>query len=45
MFSDKVLFWVHDDSGALSSITYGELGRRINQARGGLAQLDPYEDE
>lgn len=39
MFSDKVLFWVHDGSGALSSITYGEIGRRINQARGGLAQL------
>ncbi len=38
-FKDNVLFWVHNDQGTLDPITYGEIGARINNARGGLAQL------
>jgi long-chain acyl-CoA synthetase len=38
-FSSNVLFRVHTGTGSLASITYGEIGRRIRNARGGLAQL------
>lgn len=38
-FKDNVLFWTHNDQGTLDAIHYGEIGRRINNARGGLAQL------
>ena len=38
-FKDNVLFWVHNQDGGLDSITYGEIGERINKARGGLARL------
>ena len=38
-FSGNVLFWVHDGQGGLNSITYGEIGKRIANARGGLARL------
>ncbi len=38
-FADNVLFWTHNDQGTLDAIHYGEIGRRINNARGGLAQL------
>lgn len=38
-FRDNVLFWVHTDSGALDPIRYGDIGRRIQDARGGLAKL------
>ncbi len=38
-FRDNVLFWVHNDSGTLDPIRYGEIGRRIKNARGGLAKL------
>jgi long-chain acyl-CoA synthetase len=38
-FSDNVLFWVHNDQGTLDPIHYGEIGRRIDNARGGLAGL------
>jgi long-chain acyl-CoA synthetase len=38
-FKDNVLFWTHNDQGTLDPIHYGEIGRRINDARGGLAQL------
>lgn len=35
----NVLFWVHDGQGGLNPIKYEEIGRRIANARGGLAQL------
>ena len=35
-FRDNTLFWVRNDKGTLDSITYGEIGRRIDNARGGL---------
>jgi long-chain acyl-CoA synthetase len=38
-FKDNVLFRVHNDQETLDEIRYGEIGRRINNARGGLAQL------
>lgn len=38
-FSGNVLFWVHDGQGGLNSITYGEIGKRIANARGGLAKM------
>lgn len=38
-FRDNVLFWMHNESGSLDPITYGEIGRRIEHARGGLARL------
>ncbi len=38
-FRDNVLFWVHNDSGTLDPIRYGDIGRRIKDARGGLAKL------
>ncbi|MFO7600739.1 MAG: hypothetical protein R6X27_13155 [Candidatus Desulfacyla sp.] len=40
-FKDNVLFRVHNDQGTLDEIRYGEIGRRINNARGGLAQTGP----
>lgn len=38
-FRDNVLFWAHNDQGTLDALSYGEIGRRIDNARGGLAQL------
>ncbi|NLA27329.1 MAG: AMP-binding protein, partial [Firmicutes bacterium] len=38
-FGGNVLFWMHNDKGALAPITYDEIGRRINDVRGGLAGL------
>ncbi|MFO8112011.1 MAG: long-chain fatty acid--CoA ligase [Desulfosalsimonadaceae bacterium] len=38
-YRDNVLFWVHNDSGTLDPIRYGEIGRRIKNTRGGLAKL------
>jgi long-chain acyl-CoA synthetase len=38
-FRDNILFWVHNDAGGLDSLSYGEIDRRINNARGGLARL------
>ena len=38
-FGGNVLFWMHNDQGTLDPIRYGEIGRRINNARGGLAKL------
>lgn len=38
-FSKNVLFWVRNDKGTLDSITYGEIGKRIKNARGGLSKL------
>ena len=37
-FRANTLFWVRNDKGMLDSITYGEIGRRIDDARGGLAR-------
>ncbi len=38
-FEDNVLFWVHNGSGSVDPLTYGEIARRIENARGGLARL------
>lgn len=38
-YSDIPLFLVHNYRGGLDSITYGEIGARIANARGGLAAL------
>ncbi len=38
-FNNNVLFWMHNEKGTLDPITYGEIGRRINHARGGLVRL------
>ena len=38
-FKDNVLFWVHNDEGGLDALHYGEIGRRIDHVRGGLAGL------
>lgn len=38
-FSGNVLFWVHDGQQGLNPITYGEIGKRIANARGGLARI------
>jgi len=37
-FATNTLFWVRNENGTLDSITYGEIGERINHARAGLAQ-------
>ena len=34
-FSDNTLFWVRNNNGTLDSITYGEIGERIKNARAG----------
>ncbi len=44
-FSNNVLFWVRNEQGTLDSITYGEIGRRIANARGGLAKLGIGKDD
>ncbi len=44
-FKDNVLFWVHNNKGSLDPITYGEIGRRIRNARGGLAQMGVQEHD
>ena len=36
-FANNPLFWVRNDKGTLDPITYGEIGKRINNACGGLA--------
>lgn len=38
-FGANVLFRVGNSAGALETITYGEIGTRIKNARGGLAEL------
>ncbi len=38
-FKENVLFWMHNEQGTLDPITYGEIGRRIDHLRGGLARL------
>jgi long-chain acyl-CoA synthetase len=38
-FSSNVLFWVRNSEGSLDKKTYGEIGTRIKNARGGLAKL------
>jgi len=38
-YSGNVLFWVHDGQGGLNPVTYGEIGKRIANARGGLAKM------
>ena len=38
-FSDNVLFLIHNGRGGLDPIKYSEIGRRIANARGGLASL------
>ncbi|MBW6462636.1 MAG: long-chain fatty acid--CoA ligase [Firmicutes bacterium] len=44
-FSDNVLFWVHDSEGGIAPLSYGEIGKRINNARGGLAKLGIGKDD
>jgi len=44
-YRDNVLFWVHNNQGTLDPIHYGEIGRRINNTRGGLAQLGIGKDD
>jgi long-chain acyl-CoA synthetase len=44
-FSNNVLFWTQNQEGTLDSITYGEIGKRINNARGGLAQMGIGKDD
>jgi len=36
-FANNTLFWVRNNKATLDPITYGEIGERINNARGGLA--------
>ena len=38
-YKNNVLFWMHNEKGSLDPVTYGEVGRRINDARGALAGL------
>jgi len=38
-YKDTPLFLIHDNRGGLRSIKYGEIGTRIDNARGGLAAL------
>jgi long-chain acyl-CoA synthetase len=38
-FKGNTLFLVHDGRGGLDPISYGEIGKRIANARGGLAKL------
>jgi long-chain acyl-CoA synthetase len=44
-FSDNILFLLHDGEGGLKPVKYGEIGRRINNARGGLAKLGINKDD
>lgn len=44
-FSNNVLFWTQNQEGTLNSTTYGEIGKRINNARGGLAELGIGKDD
>lgn len=44
-YRNNVLFWTHNDQGGLDPTTYGEIGRRIDHARGGLAQLGIGKDD
>lgn len=44
-FSKNVLFWVRNDAGSLDQMTYGEVGKRIKNARGGLAKLGIKKDD
>jgi len=36
-FRNNTLFWIRNDQNTLDPMTYGEVGRRIDNARGGLA--------
>jgi len=36
-FRNNTLFWIRNDRNTLDPMTYGEVGQRINNARGGLA--------
>jgi long-chain acyl-CoA synthetase len=36
-FRNNTLFWIRNDKGTLTPITYGEIGHRIKNVRGGLA--------
>ncbi len=38
-YGGNVLFWVHNGRGTVDPVTYGEIGERIRNARGGLAKL------
>jgi len=44
-FSDNVLFWVHNDQGAVDPVTYTQVAKRIDNARGGLARLGIEKDD
>jgi len=44
-FGKNTLFWVKNSKGTLDSITYNEIGKRIDNARGGLAQLGIEKDD
>jgi len=44
-FSKNVLFWVRNEAGTLDKITYGEIGKRIDNARGGLKKLKIKKDD
>ena len=44
-FGSNVLFWMHNEQGTLDPISYAEIGRRIANARGGLAQLGVGKDD
>lgn len=44
-FSGNTLFLVHDGQGGLNPVKYEEIGRRINNARGGLAQFGIGKDD
>ena len=36
-FRNNTLFWIRNDRNTLDPMTYGEVGQRIDNARGGLA--------
>ncbi|PKL40651.1 MAG: long-chain fatty acid--CoA ligase [Spirochaetae bacterium HGW-Spirochaetae-1] len=44
-YGKNTLFWVKNTKGTLDSITYNEIGKRIDNARGGLAQLGIEKDD
>ena len=43
-FNKNVLFWVRNAAGSLDPLTYGEIGARIKNVRGGLAKLGIVKD-
>lgn len=44
-FSKNVLFWVRNQAGTLDKVTYGEIGTRIANVRGGLKKLKIKKDD